>query len=259
MMAEAIARGLLRSGVQAEKITAYDTNEQRLSTFCSDLGVHQSACSTAVVESSDTIIIAVKPFVVSDVLAEIGSKVGVHQLVISIAAGITIGCIENELDTGVPVIRVMPNTPCLVGDGATAIAPGRDADASHLATARMIFDAVGEVVEVTEDKIDAVTGLSGSGPAYVYTFIEALTDGGVRMGLPRATARLLAAQTVYGAAKMVLDCDDHPAELRDRVTTPGGTTIAGLAALEASGFRSAVMEAVKAATERSVELGKVTR
>ena len=150
----------------------------------------------------------------------------------------------------------MPNTPCLIGEGAAAIAPGRHATSVHLDAVSEMFGAVGKVVRVAEDKMDAVTGLSGSVPAYVYTFIEALADGGVRMGLPRATALLLAAQTVVGAAEMVLQSGEHPAVLRDRVTTPGGTTIAGIAALEDAGFRSAVMNAVTDAARRSAELGK---
>lgn len=256
MMAEAIARGLLNAGMEPGRITAYDPDTGRCDMCRNALGIPAAESNHGVVEFADVIVLAVKPFVVPKVLDEIGGAVKPEQLVISIAAGVTIETIHDKLAAGVPVVRVMPNTPCLIGEGASALAPGKHATAEHMKLALEIFRAVGVAVETTEDKLDAVTGLSGSGPAYVYTFIEALADGGVRMGLPKAVALALAAQTVAGAARMVIETGDHPAILRDRVMTPGGTTIAGMSVLEKCAFRSAAMEAVTAATERCIELGK---
>jgi len=255
-MAEAIARGLVRAGVEPSRITVSDPDSARREFFAREIGVAAIDDNEAAVRFADIIIIAIKPYVVPSALPSIGCAINRNQLLLSIAAGITLSTLESGLQENVPVVRAMPNTPCLIGEGAIAIAPGKYADQSHMDLAQEIFSAVGKVVCLGEDKLDAVTGLSGSGPAYVYTFIESLADGGVRMGLPRATAITLAAQTVLGAAKMVLDTGEHPALLRDRVTTPGGTTIAGSACLEAHSFRSAVIEAVGKATERSTELGK---
>lgn len=256
MMAEAIVRGLLKAGMDPARITASDPIDGRCEFCRKELGVTASPDNHAVVTFADVIVLATKPYIIPTVLADIGGAVKSDQLLISIAAGTTIDSIQAKLVADIPVVRVMPNTPCLIGEGASAIAPGKFATPEHMNLAAEIFRAVGVVVETTEDKLDAVTGLSGSGPAYVYTFIEALADGGVRMGLPKSVALLLAAQTVSGAAKMVLQTGDHPAILRDRVMTPGGTTIAGMAILEKRAFRSAAMEAVTAATERSAELGK---
>ncbi len=256
MMAEAIARGLLNSGVAPSRVTAADPDEGRRNLFSSVLGVAVTTDNTAVARNSDIIVLAVKPYVIGYALSEIGSALTAAKLVISIVAGVPTDFIQGKLAGDIPVVRVMPNTPCLIGQGAIALAPGKYATADHMKLANEIFAAVGSAVQVTEDKLDAVTGLSGSGPAYVYTFIEALADGGVRMGLPKATALLLAAQTAKGAAMMVLESDSSPADLRDRVTTPGGTTIEGSASLERDGFRSALIEAVKAASDRSSELGK---
>lgn len=256
MMAEAIARGLLKAGMDTTRISASDPGETRRDLFRKELGVSATTDNQTVAQFGDIILIAVKPFVVPDALASIADVLQPRQLVVSIAAGVTIDSIESKLPKGIPVVRVMPNTPCLIGEGAAALAPGKHATQAHLDLASEIFSASGKVVQLTEDKLDAVTGLSGSGPAYVYTFIEALADGGVRMGIPKATALVLAAQTVLGAAKMVLETGSHPAELRDKVMTPGGTTIAGMASLERDKFRSALIEAVTAATQRSAELGK---
>lgn len=259
MMAEAIARGLLKAGVDPSRISASDPDDRRRDLFRKELGVAATADNRSVAESADIIIIAVKPYVVHEALSEMAGILKPKQLVISIVAGATTDSIQGKLGNNIPVVRVMPNTPALIGEGASAVAPGKYASSVHVDLASKIFSAVGKVVQVTEDKIDAVTGLSGSGPAYVYTFIEALADGGVRMGLPKAVALMLAAQTVAGAARMVLETGAHPAELRDRVMTPGGTTIAGMASLERSGFRSAAIEAVTAATNRSAELGKPSK
>jgi pyrroline-5-carboxylate reductase len=175
--------------------------------------------------------------------------------VVSIAAGVPVFEIEAVLPHS-PVIRVMPNTPVQVGAGAVAFCRGTRATDEHAALVRQVFEAGGICVEVTEAQLDAVTGLSGSGPAYACLIIEALADGGVRMGLPRAVAQQLAAQTLLGTAKLVMESGEHPGVLKDRVATPGGTTIAGLAALEEAGVRSALIKAVEAASRRSAELGK---
>lgn len=208
-----------------------------------------------VATESDVVILAVKPADMK-ALCEALSRVKGHRLYVSIAAGIKVADLEAWLGSKQRVIRSMPNTPALVGVGAAAFTRGSKATDGDADTAKTILGAVGTVDEVSEKLLDAVTGLSGSGPAYVYTIIEALADGGVLMGLPRATAIRLAAQTVAGAAKMVLDTGKHTGTLRDEVTSPGGTTIAGLEALESEGLRSALIQAVRAATERSKELGK---
>ncbi|MHB1001259.1 MAG: pyrroline-5-carboxylate reductase [Armatimonadota bacterium] len=256
MMAEAIVQGLIDSGISASQVTVFDTVEARRAYFAETYGITCAINNESVVKNSDIIILAVKPYVMPNVLSEICNDLRQDQLLISIAAGVTIKSIQGKLERNVPVIRVMPNTPCLIRKGISALAPGSYANDSHIQLAMDIFRSAGKAIEISEDKLDAVTGLSGSGPAYVYTFIEALADGGVRNGLPRATAILLAAQTVAGAAEMVLQSGSHPAVLRDNVTTPGGTTIAGLASLEHDGFRSALIESVTAATKRSEELGK---
>lgn len=256
MMAEATIRGLIQAGVAPSNIIVSDTEPTRTEYLARELGVTVAESNATVARTSDVIVLAVKPYVVPQVLDEIGEASTEVQLVMSIAAGVTLASIEGSLPEETPVVRVMPNTPALIGEGASAMAPGKHAGREHIAIAQAIFASVGKTVVTTEDKMDAVTGLSGSGPAYVYTFIESLADGGVRMGLPRDTALLLAAQTVAGAARMVIETGAHPAQLRDRVSTPGGTTVAAMASLERDGFRSAVIEAVTAAALRSAELGK---
>lgn len=258
-MAEAIARGLLAKGLDSSRMCASDPDERRRDCFSKELGISASVDNRSTAESADIVILATKPFVVQSALVEIGPVLRPDQLLVSIAAAITVIAIEGMLPSGIPVVRAMPNTPSLIGEGVTAVAPGKHTSAAHMDLAGDIFAAVGKVVHVSEDKLDAVTGLSGSGPAYVYTFIEALADGGVRMGLPKQVALTLAAQTVLGAAKMVMETGEHPAELRDQVMTPGGTTIAAMSSLERDGFRSAVIEAVTVATSRASELGKSTK
>jgi len=179
-----------------------------------------------------------------------------RHLVISIAAGVTIQTLADELGSAVRLVRVMPNTPCLVGASATGYSPGLTATQADVELVGKLFSAVGKAYRVSEPLLDAVTGLSGSGPAYVYLMIEAMADGGVRCGLPRDVAQSLAAQTVLGAAKMVLETGQHPAALKDAVASPGGTTIAGLQVLERAAFRAAAIDAVEAATRRAQELGK---
>ncbi len=207
-----------------------------------------------VAAASDVVMLAVKPGDMKTLCQDL-AKVEGSRLFISIAAGISLADLESWLGARQRVIRCMPNTPALVATGAAAFARGTKATADDAALASKIFSSVGTADEVSEKLLDAVTGLSGSGPAYVYTVIEALADGGVLMGLPRAAAVRLAAQTVAGAAKMVLETGKHPAALRDEVTSPGGTTIAGLEQLEANGLRHALIQAVRKATERSKELG----
>lgn len=207
--------------------------------------------------ATEVVFLAVKPQVFSAIAQELADVIGINSeaLVISILAGVPISQLEAGFPQ-LPVIRAMPNTPATVGAGITAICLGAYTHANHYQKAQEIFAAVGEVVEVPENLIDAVTGLSGSGPAYVALMVEALADGGVAAGLPRAIAYQLALQTVLGTATLLHETKLHPAELKDRVTSPGGTTIAGIAQLEKAGFRSALIEAVKAATTRSLELGK---
>ena len=259
MMGGALARGLVRAhAMPPANIRLFDTHAARAQTLAEELGsgAFAAPAPAEAIEGADLILLAVKPPIIPGLLGTISAKLTSDQLVISIAAGVRLSRMEALLSDDVPIIRTMPNTPCLVGAGATALCRGTHATERHLLLARNLFAAVGESVEVEERLMDAVTGLSGSGPAYVYLMIEALADGGVKAGLTRETARLLAAQTVRGAAEMVLLSDDHPAQLKDNVTTPGGTTIAALAVLERAGFRIALMDAIGAAAERSKELSE---
>ena len=257
MMGSALVRGLIHAGVMpSANLRLFDTNAAAALTLAASVGPGAQAANSAsaAIAQADIILIAVKPPLVPVVLAEIAPALTSQQLVISIAAGVRLAAMEALLPSGIPVIRTMPNTPALVGCGATALCRGSHATEEHLALAQSLFASVGVSVEVPERLLDAVTGLSGSGPAYVYLIIEALADGGVKEGLPRDIARLLAAQTVLGAAQMALSSDQHPAQLKDNVTTPGGTTIAALHVLERAGLRAALMDAVHAAAERSREL-----
>ena len=208
-----------------------------------------------VVEAADMVLICVKPGDVTEVLTAI-KDAGNPALVVSIAAGVTLKTLESGLGAGARAVRVMPNTPALVGEGASAFALGCHASDDDASLVSEVLGGVGVVKQVPEKLMDAVTGLSGSGPAYVYTIIEAMADGGVKNGLPRDVALTLAAQTVLGAARMVIDSGEHPAVLRDQVTSPGGTTIAGLSAMENAGVRAGIIAAVDTATARSIELGK---
>ena len=204
---------------------------------------------------ADVIVIAVKPQIVDRILGALSASLNESDLVISIAAGVPIEALEARLPDGARVVRAMPNTAAIALAGATAIAPGAHATEDDLEVARALFEAVGRCVVVDESLLDAVTGLSGSGPAYVMLMIEALADGGVKVGLGRDTALLLAAQTVYGAAKLQLETGEHPGRLKDMVTSPGGTAIAGLHTLEAGGLRTTLIDAVEAASRRAAELG----
>ena len=256
-MGGALLQGVSASleGKQELRVTLCDTSRDAAGQLRESLSVEAAIGSPAeTATASEVILIAVKPQDMKP-LCETLAKINGQRLLLSIAAGVSIAQLEEWLGGGQRVIRVMPNTPALVGAGAAAFARGSLATDADAEIARAILGGVGIVEEVPEKLMDAVTGLSGSGPAYVYTVIEALADGGVLKGLPRATALRLAAQTVFGAAKMVLETGEHPGVLRDAVTSPGGTTIAGLAQLEAAGLRHALIQAVKAATDRSRELG----
>lgn len=255
-MAEALIKGILASGIiHADRITVSDLSPERRKILEESHAVHTTSYNRDVAERSGLIIIAVKPQNVGQVLADITSLITPSHLLISIAAGIRAAFLEERLPAGTRVVRVMPNTPALVQEGVAAVCPGSSASAEDLRTAAELLGAVGQTVTVTESSMDAVTGLSGSGPAYVFTFIEGLTDAGVREGLTRDIARKLAIQTVLGSALLCRETGRHPAELTDMVTSPGGTTIAGLHTLEKGAFRGIIMDAVRAAAERSAELG----
>lgn len=219
-------------------------------------GIHVTNDNKIVAKKSNIIILAVKPQIMAGVLDEIAGAVDQKKVVISVAAGISTMFIESRLKKGTRVVRTMPNTPALIGEGVTAICRGTNATDGDIDLTRYIFESVGSVVDVGEDLMDAVTGLSGSGPAYVFLIIEALTDAGVNMGLSRSVAQKLSIQTVLGAARLCLSENLHPAQLKDMVTSPGGTTIAGIKVLEEGKLRATLMSAVEAATIRARELGK---
>ena len=255
-MAEAIIKGLLTGGVPSGNIMAAEPIEQRKAYLSEHYRIETTGNNCDAAVYGDIVILAVKPQTCLEALSALDKKSTERKLFISIMAGIPTITIENELAKIARVIRVMPNTPALVLEAASAVAPGTNATEDDLSLALEIFNLLGTANTVQEKLLDAVTGLSGSGPAYVFTFIEALSDAGVKNGLPRDVATRLAAQTVYGSAKMVLETGEHTALLKEKVTSPGGTTIAGMHVLEKEGFRGIVMTAVDAATTRSTELGK---
>jgi pyrroline-5-carboxylate reductase len=255
-MGGALVEGMLSRGLlQAAALTVSDKDEKRRAELARAYGVGVTADNREAVRGADLVLLSVKPQNMAEVLAELKGEITPQALVVSIAAGIDTAFIEERLGKGARVIRVMPNMPALIGEGAAALALGAFARSEDLLFAKQIFAAVGITVEVKENLMDAVTGLSGSGPGYAFLIIEALADGGVRMGLARETALSLAAQTLLGAAKLCLKGEKHPAELRDMVASPGGTTLAGLKALEDGKLRATLMSAVEAATRRSAELG----
>lgn len=258
-MGEALLSRLIDQGIYVpETVLVSDPLAERRSFLVDRYGVQVTANNPSAI-AADVLILAIKPQMFEAIVAELACSIRTltepQPLILSILAGTPLAKLEAGFPNQ-PVIRAMPNTPATVGAGITAIAPGQHAQPSHLQQARQIFEAVGEVVEVPETLLDAVTGLSGSGPGYVAILIEALTDGGVAAGLPRAIASKLALQTVKGTAQLLQETGLHPGELKDRVTSPGGTTIAGVAQLERSNFRSALIEAVRAAYLRSIELGR---
>ena len=255
-MGGVLAGGIVSGGLApASQVIVADVDRGRLQELAKALGVETTEDNREAAKASRILILAVKPQTMAEVLSGLAGVVGKAHLVISIAAGIPIPFIEDRLRKGVRVIRVMPNTPALVGEGMTALAAGSASTEADLAEARRIFDAVGLTVVVKEDLMNAVTGLSGSGPAYAFIMIEALSDAGVRMGLSRDIALKLSAQTLLGAARLCLQGGKHPGELKDMVTSPAGTTIAGIKALEEGKIRATLIAAVEAATLRAKELG----
>jgi pyrroline-5-carboxylate reductase len=255
-MAEAIIKGMIAAGTAAESIVVSEPVETRRQQLTSQYSVRTTANNRDIALSCATIILAVKPQQAPAVCSALTEEINGRHLLVSIMAGVSCGRLEDFFSEPPRVIRVMPNTPALVMSGAAAIAGGKTATTEDMAKTEAIFSAVGSCCRVDERLMDAVTGLSGSGPAYVLTFIEAFADGGVKNGLPRETALQLAMQTVLGTARLLAETGEHPGSLRDKVTSPGGTTIAGLHALEKGSFRATVMNAVDAATARSKELGK---
>ncbi len=255
-MAEALIKGLAQGKVDAARIHVAEPDSSRREYLVAHYGVKVSPENNLVAAGCDVLIFAVKPQLAIAVLAGIADVVTTDKLCISIMAGVSALTIESAFQIPVRVVRAMPNTPAIALQGATAIAPGSFASPEDMDVALSIFESVGKCWQVEERLLDAVTGLSGSGPAYVMTFVEALSDAGLKNGLPRDTAYGLALQTVFGTACLMAETGDHPAVLREKVTSPGGTTIAGLQALEVGGFRGTVMRGVDAATARSAELGK---
>lgn len=256
-MGEVLARGIISAGLtDANNVTISDVARERLDYLGRNYGVNVTGSNSKALENAAVVILAVKPQNMGEVLRELSGFIGGGELFISIAAGIPLSFLEENLGGTVRVIRVMPNTPALIGAGAAALAAGSYVMEKDLALARGIFNSVGITVIVEEELIDAVTGLSGSGPAYGFMIIEALTEGGVKMGLDEDTALTLAAQTLLGAAKLCLLGDKTPSELTEMVTSPGGTTIEGIKALERGNLKETLVSAVEAATFRSKELGR---
>lgn len=256
-MAEAMMKGMISSGeCSAEELIASEVVPERRDYMARTLGITVTADNVEVVKEAKTIVLAVKPNIVGPVLDELKPILTGDHLVISIAAGVKISFIEAHLNWGVRVVRVMPNQPCLVGASASGFALGKSAKKEDKDLVQRVLNSVGIAYAMDEKLLDAVTGLSGSGPAYIYLVIEAMADGGVLAGLPRDVAQALAAQTVLGAAKTVLETRGHPAQFKDMVASPAGTTIEGLKVLEQGAVRGAFIKAVEEATKRSVELGK---
>jgi pyrroline-5-carboxylate reductase len=257
-MAEALIKGVLGAGLVAPTaIIGSEPRKQRCEELAARYGIRTTQSNLEAVQATELVFLAVKPQIIDKVCIEIAPRLRQDALVISVAAGTPLLAIEALLPRGTRVVRTMPNTPALVGAGATAIAPGAYAGEADLALVQKLFDAVGLTIVVDEGQLDAVTGLSGSGPAYVFLIIEALSDAGVKMGLSRYNAQALAAQTVLGSAKLLIDTGEHPGRLKDMVTSPGGTAIAGLHTLEAGGLRTTLINAVQSATERSRALGEL--
>jgi pyrroline-5-carboxylate reductase len=256
-MANALIRGLIRSGEKPSNITATVKREERKVDLEKTHGIVVSFDNVEAAHEADVVVLAVKPQAMDALLTQISEVIEPKKLVISIAAGVPIAAIERRFPQGARIVRSMPNTPALVGLGATAVSGGEHATMKDLELAKKLFDAVGTTWVLDESALDAVTGLSGSGPAYIFLIIEALSDAGVKVGLSRHVALKLAAQTVYGSAKLLLETGEHPGTLKDQVTSPGGTAIAGLHTLEAGGLRTTLMNAVESATLRAKQLGDI--
>jgi pyrroline-5-carboxylate reductase len=252
-MGEALVSGLLKAGTSPDDLLITERYEERANELSARYGV-KSVSNADAARQADTIVLAVKPQDMDVLLAELAPLVTPDRLIVTIAAGITTSAIERKLADGVPVVRVMPNTPALVGEAMSAVAAGAHASSEHLERAEELFRPVGKVVRVPESQLDAVTALSGSGPAYVFYLVEAMTDAGILLGLPRAMAHELIVQTVFGAAVMLRETGEHPVALREAVTSPAGTTIAAIRELENHGVRAAFLAALEAARDRSREL-----
>lgn len=255
-MAEAMIKGLLRAGGQPDRLIATGRRPARLEELRGRYGVRVGTDNLAAAREAEVLLLCVKPQAMEKLLEQIAPAVDKTKLLISIAAGVPIAALDRKLGKGARVVRAMPNTPSLVGAGCCALAAGDDATAEDLALATRIFQAVGSVITIEENLLDAVTGLSGSGPAFVFLVIEALSDAGVKVGLPRHTSLDLASRTVMGSAQLLIETHAHPGQLKDQVTSPGGTAIAGLHTLEAGGLRTTLINAVEAATRRARELGE---
>jgi pyrroline-5-carboxylate reductase len=255
-MAGALIKGLLAAKVPSQQVRASDVKAARLTELATNYGIETSTDNAELVRWANVVVVSVKPQIVDRVLPVLRDNMSADALIISIAAGVPIVVFEEALPKAAKVIRTMPNTAAIALAGATGIAAGTAATEADLATAVALFEAVGRCAVLDENLLDAVTGLSGSGPAYVMLMIEALADGGVKVGLGRDVALMLAAQTVYGAAKLQLETGEHPGRLKDMVTSPGGTAIAGLHTLESGGLRRTLIDAVEAAAKRSAELGE---
>ncbi len=256
-MGETLSCSMLDAGVVSkDQIIAADRHAERLAYIAEKYGIETTTENKQAVKEADIVLLCVKPQAVDAVLEDIGQVLNEEQLVISIVASLTTQHIEKKLKHNVPVVRVMPNTPCLIRKGMTGICPGKYADDNHVGYAENIFNEVGRTLRIEEKHLDAVTGLSASGPAFIYVIIESMAEGGVKVGLPRDIATELAAQTVLGSASMVLETGNHPALLKDAVTTPAGCTIDGLMELEEGGLRVTLIKTIVKATERARELIK---
>ncbi len=256
LMGRVIAEGLVASGHPRRLLAATTRTRAGAARLGAELGMGVGCDNLAAVSSAQVVLLALKPKKCLEIAAELGASGALahRPLVVSIAAGVTTAALEERLGAHVPVVRAMPNTPCRIGKGTTVLAPGSAAGERHLAAARKLFEPLGRVIELEESHFDAVTGLSASGPAFIYVVLEALIDGGVARGLPRKVALELAAQMCFGAAAMVLETGRHPAALKDDVTTPAGCTIAGILALEDGRIRSVLARAVEIASDRAGQL-----
>ena len=256
-MAEAIVTGIIKRQLfNAEQIIVADINQERINYLSQAYQIKTILDNKQLVIESDIVVIAVKPQIIKAVLHEVPQGVWHDKLIISVAAGVELGAINELVGEKVAVARVMPNTPCLVGEGMSAISYNPMVSQEHINIVNNIFVSIGEACEVPEHLLNAVTGVSGSGPAYIFMIIEALIDGGVKIGLPRDISRKLAVQTLIGAATMVKNTSKHPGDLKDMVTSPGGTTMAALATLEERGLRSALITAVEVAANKAAQIGK---
>ncbi|MEQ8274140.1 MAG: pyrroline-5-carboxylate reductase [Deltaproteobacteria bacterium] len=256
-MGGALLGGLIDSGaVEKDRVVVHNRRDDKTQDIAKRFGVRGAATNAEAVEGADIVLVAVKPQIFEKVLGEIRDALSPDALVLSVAAGITTAKMEAVLGEKARVVRAMPNTPSLIKEGASAIAPGTNATAEDVEVARAILSEVSRVVVVDEIHLDAVTGLSGSGPAYIFLIIEAFADAGVKVGLSREIAQDLAVQTIQGAARLLQQTGEHPGRLKDMVTSPGGTAIAGLHTLEAGGLRTTIINAVEAATNRARELGQ---